>query len=523
MNLEKILKKIFSPSFYFLLTAIFLTELTSYFGFIFRDLDHQAFLIVVILVLVLSLKNIRYGVYIAILELVIGSKGYLLHINISDNEAISIRIAIWVIILAVWFKNFIFSIKEKDLAKKSVFLKPEILKRGYLNLFLLLFALIAWGGINGFWHNGFNNTFLDLNGWLYFALIFPLFECIFNKNLYDNKETNPLWAFWKIFAVGLSWLAIKTYFILFLFSHTIAATSPMHDFLVHQMYYWIRNTGIGEITTMPSGFVRVFFQSHFYLLPGFYALLMGIGLYWGEIIKNKKLLIFSVAGLSILTSLIIISFSRSFWVATVVVFPLYAFIAWKRYGPKRLLISCLLILASVLIGIGLIAGTIKFPFPKPGADFSLTDALANRAKKISNEAAVSSRYALLPELWKGIGKDPILGAGFGKNIIYKTSDPRVLENNPDGLYSTYAFEWGWLDVWLKMGIFGLILYLFIVGRLIKDAWGKETFLTDLFIVLLAIFFIVNIFTPYANHPLGIGFLLLAAATVSWQKKPCPCA
>lgn len=522
MSLQNILKKLFSPSFYFLLIAIALIEAGSFFGYIFHDLDHLLFIAVVLLTLGLSLKNIRYGVYIAFLELLIGSKGYLLHLHFMGNEAVSIRIAIWVVILAVWLKNFLFSVLDKDESRRSIFLKAEVLKKGYFNLFLILFALIAWGVINGFWRNNFDDAFLDANGWLYFALILPLFETIFNKNLYAKGESNPLWPFWKIFAVGASWLAIKTYFILFLFSHTIIATSPMHDLLVHQMYYWIRNTGIGEITNMPSGFVRVFFQSHIFLLPGFYTLLMAIGLFWGEMVKNKKLLIFSVLGLSIISSLIIVSFSRSFWVAAAAVFPLYAIIAWKRYGLRRLVISCLLLLSSLIIGVGLIAGTVKFPFPKPGADFNIADALASRAQKISNEPAASSRRALLPELWKAIGKDPVMGAGFGKNITYKTRDPKILENNPQGLYSTYAFEWGWLDVWLKIGIFGLAFYLFIIFKIAKDAWEKETFLTNLFAILLMIFFVVNIFTPYANHPLGIGFLILAAAVVSWQKEPCPC-
>ena len=31
--------------------------------------------------------------------------------------------------------------------------------------------------------------------------------------------------------------------------------------------------------------------------------------------------------------------------------------------------------------------------------------------------------------------------GFGTSVTYETSDPRALETNPDGLFTTYSFEW----------------------------------------------------------------------------------
>jgi len=439
------------------------------------------------------------------------------------GESVSIRMDIWLILLVVWSKMALLSFREKDASRRSVFLKKEILSRGYLKNFLLLFIFIAWGGINGFWRNAFNDAFLDFNAWMYFALIFPLYEAIFNKNLYPSDDDGPFWPIWRICAVGISWLAIKTYAFLFIFSHLPSDGRPLHDFLAHQMYYWIRSTGVGEITNMPSGFVRVFLQSHFFLLPALYVLLLMSGRYWGEIYKNKKMMAFVIASISIVSSLVTISFSRSFWVGTIAALPLFAYISLKKFDPKRLAISCAFLLIGTIFGLAMIAGTVKFPYPKASADFDLTEALSDRAKKTSNETAAASRYALLPELWKVVSDNAILGAGFGKTVSYRTQDPRALENNPDGLYTTYAFEWGWLDIWLKIGALGLFSYFFLLWLIFKDALDKETFLSDAFAITLVIIFFTNIFTPYANHPLGIGLLLVLAAAASWEKKPCPCA
>jgi hypothetical protein len=274
---------------------------------------------------------------------------------------------------------------------------------------------------------------------------------------------------------------------------------------------------------MPSGFVRIFFQSHIYILGAFYALLLALGRFWGEISKNRRLLIFMTVGLSLTGSLLLMSFSRSFWVAAIAALPIYALIAFKRFGAKRLMISLAFILLSLVIGLGAVAATVKFPFPKPGFDFNVTDAFASRALKISGEPAVSSRYALLPELWKELKVQGWIGAGFGETVTYRTSDPKVLQANNEGVYTTYAFEWGWLDIYLKLGLAAVLFYLFLMARMTKDAFEKETFLSDLFAISLAILAIVSVFTPYTNHPLGIGWLLLAAAVISWEKKPCPCA
>jgi hypothetical protein len=520
MSLSEKLKKIFNDYFYWLVIMTAIIETASYFGHIFPDWERLFFIFIAGLILILCLKNIKYGIWAAALELVIGSKGYLFSLDIG-GAAVSIRITIWLILISVWAGFFLSSFFKKNPEDKSIFLKAEFWKKGYLPYFIILFFFIAFGFINGVIRgNDFSNVFFDANGWLYFALIFPFFESIFNKKLVGEKPLAPMT---KIFAVGIAWLFIKTLILLFFFSHVIPETNPWHNFLFHELYRWVRDTGVGEITMMPSGFVRIFFQSHLFALAAFYFILMAIPRFWGEIKASRKFLAFFLFAQTAALFMIMISFSRSFWVGLAAAAPLWLIVAWKKYGLKRLSAGIAITTIAFFLAASLTAGTIKFPYPEPGVDFNIADALADRAGKLSGEAAVSSRYALLPELWNAIRLNPILGGGFGKTISYHTSDPRILESSPDGLYATYAFEWGWLDIWLKIGLLGAVFYLFFFGKIIKDALGKEDWLADSLAISLLLLAAVNFFTPYANHPLGIGLFLFAAAAVYLDKKFCSCA
>ncbi|MCK5211552.1 O-antigen ligase family protein, partial [Candidatus Parcubacteria bacterium] len=146
----------------------------------------------------------------------------------------------------------------------------------------------------------------------------------------------------------------------------------------------------------------------------------------------------------------------------------------RRFTPRndrKILQTTIIIFLSTIFSLILIAGIIKFPLPTPGTGFSAS-LIQNRAMQISGEAGVSSRWALLPELLKEIKKTPILGAGFGATVSYRTSDPRVLEQNPNGQYTTYAFEWGFLDIWLKLGLLGLSAYLALIIMIFVVAFKR---------------------------------------------------
>jgi hypothetical protein len=517
------IKKLFNSYYFLIIGCIAILEISSFVGHFFFSSDHWVFLTVVLVSLFLTLRNIKYGVWIILLELFIGSQGYLLHIDIGSTK-LSLRIALWLIVLSVWFKNYIFSLFDKQKKQASIFSNFDFLTKANFNYFLLLFFFLVLAVILGLFNgNDWQNIFFDANGWLYFLLIFPFFETFFNPAIAGE---NPFLPIWRLLAAGTTWICFKTFLLFFFFTHAFPDSSPLHWLITHNLYQWVRDTLIGEITIMPSGFARIFIQSQIYVVIAIFIGLFAINRYWLEIKKSRKAIIFIILAYGVIFGAIIISLSRSFWLGIAAVFIFYSFLTIKNLGFKNFISIILILLASLAVGVALIFSTAKFPFPKPSIDFDITQALTDRAGAVSNDAAATSRYSLLPILWKKISINPIWGNGFGTTITYNASDPRITDQTAGGKgsYTTYAFEWGWLDIWLKLGLFGLLAYLLLFGKIIKTAFTKDTWLAWGLSSGLLLLVIISFFSPYTNHPLGIGYLLLAAAAIyKEQNGSCACA
>jgi hypothetical protein len=275
------------------------------------------------------------------------------------------------------------------------------------------------------------------------------------------------------------WLSLETFLILYLYSHNIP--------VIADVYLWLRQTGVAEITATLNGFPRIFLQSQIYA-----AVLILITTFS---LKNKDKSLWFITSLA--WGVIFLSMSRSFWLGLAVCLLLGLILTWRQ-----LLKKITFIISSALLGLTLIFIVVIFPFPSSGS-FSL-DSFANRVNLSGSEAAVASRWSLLPVLTDEIKRSPIIGRGFGYSVSYKSSDPRILANNPSGEYNTYAFEWGYLSLWLKLGILGLISYLWLLGQSIKISFKQRNFLF-LSLVLVAL---IQIFTPYLDHPLGIALVVV---------------
>jgi len=489
--------KLFRLTFLF----IFFAELISLCAFLLPGLMPIVFFIIIFLALGVSFYSLEYGLLILLAELFIGSKGYLFFLEIGGIN-ISIRIAFWLIIMAVWLADVL--IKSY---KRKLKLNIDNLKNTFFPYFIILFLLITWGLVNGFVNNNsFNDIFFDFNGWLYFALVFPVYSVVF-------KNKDSLKKILTVFIASIIWLSLKTYFLLFIFSHNMIG-------MIEEIYRWIRVSGVGEITNLQGGFYRIFFQSHIYVLAGFFIFLIFFINQKKKFLSKKlfinNLVIFFIF-LSFFLSVVILSFSRSNWVGLafgIIVFIL--FLLFKKEW-KKALIAVFVLISAFAVSLCFIITTVKFPYPDPTGGFSATELLSNRARQLTGEAALSSRWSLLPELWEKIKKAPILGSGFGATITYISSDPRILETDPSGKFTTFAFEWGWLDIWIKLGILGIIIYIalifkiFIIG--ISKKQKRDESMIIALVISLAVLTIVSFFSPYMNHPLGIGFLILAAAAI----------
>jgi len=493
---------IFNRKFYLILAFIFLAELFSLFSFLMPQFGQIAFLVTVILTLILSLIKLEYGIWIILVELFIGSKGYLFALDIN-GAVISIRIALWLIIMSVWLAKVITNwLKTKQL-------KIEFLQSRYIYYFIILFIFIVWGLLNGFLnHNSLNNIFFDVNGWLYFSLILPIYSVI--------KNERSINAILQIFIASIVWLSIKTLFLLYIFSHNFIG-------MVEELYLWVRQTGVGEITLIQGGFYRVFFQSHIFVLIGFFLFLF---LLLKNIIdrKEKKVIIYSLIFTVLFLTITIVNFSRSNWVGLAVGLAVGLFIIIRKLGWKKMMTMIMLLVLAGILSLATIVAIVKFPFPDPVGGFSTAELLSERAGRFQGEAAFSSRWELFPKLKEKMFTAPILGHGFGTTATYLSSDPRILEQSPTGEFTTYAFEWGWLDIWIKLGLLGLLIYIALIFKivivgLIKYSFSSEYGIINLSLTIgIIVIIAVSFFSPYLNHPLGIGYLILVSALFDYLER-----
>ncbi len=494
MQLPKILT---TKLFQLTLVGVICLELLSFASWVYPSLGNVSFFLILIGVVVIGLKDLRIGVGIALVDLLISSHGYLFSFQ-YDGGSISLRIGLF---LCLFILGILDAVKKRELRiYSSSYFWP-----------LVLFALsLVLAFLLGVVKNGFGQAFLDGNGYLFFLLIIPVWQAF--------KERNDLTVLLQMGVAGLLASIGKVLFILYTFSHKFWWMMP-------ETYKWIRDTRVGEVTEILGSFWRIFFASQIYAAIAFVIIFVFLlffikGKRLVEMIKEK-----TFWGLFLLTSLLftstLISLSRSNWVGLIcsaIVLLLSFFLLFKN-PFKKIFTSIALTIAITCVSFIVIIGTILFPLPLPGDGFSARDIFGGRLTSFTGgEAAVDSRFGLLPPMLEAIQEKPIFGHGFGKTLTYITKDPRILAENPTGEYTTSAFEWGYLELVIKFGLVGVLLYVFFVAILFKQSFlylwvrRKQEFEAgDLLmlgmvlggVVLLA----THVFSPYINHPLGIGYLI----------------
>lgn len=309
--------------------------------------------------------------------------------------------------------------------------------------FLIFLGMVGVGVMRGLARgNPFVDIFNDANAYAYLLLLLPLRHAVHIRPGFTKDILG-------VIAAGALATVILTVGVSLAYRFDLALT--------HDLYPWIRDWGLGQVTpALPAEWNRVFFQSHLWVLLAV------------PILQN-----WLAAGT--LLGIVVLSFSRSLWLGAITAFPFA-----PREFARTIPITILIVLLVAPASIGLVRG---------------------RAN-ITTEPAAASRWALLPTLWDAIKKQPILGYGFGSKLTYETKDPKLIREFGTSQFTTYAFEWGYLEQWFKMGIFGLgalFALLVVLFRRARGGWRTS-------LIALAV---VHIFSPYLNHPLGLGFLILA--------------
>ncbi|MCX6797645.1 MAG: O-antigen ligase family protein [Candidatus Falkowbacteria bacterium] len=477
--MDLVLNKILNKKTVYLLGAFGGLELLSFIAYFYPGLNVGIFGIIILAALVLTIYRLEYGLLLLIAELIISSKGYLFAAG-----GLSLRLILFLII-------FLLGV-YKLLKNKADFAKLKFFRVGYL--FGLVFLFLLLGVIQGYLRYGLSsNWFHDFNAWLFFALL-PLLVIIYYKNV-DQAVYNRLIL---VSSAAVIWLSLKTLFFFFIFAHDFSWSLTL--------YKWIRFSGVGEITNIGFNWPRVFLQSQIYAPLAFIFLL-----FWSPAAgRRAKFIYYSLLSLFLMTTLI--SFSRSFWVGLLAAYILAAILIIRRSSIRRWLKTIPGLLISALASLVLIYCLAFFPFPKSLVSFS-ADIFQRRANFLSADAAVASRWSQLVPLWQKVLEQPIFGQGYGTTITYKSSDPRILQDNPSGEYTTYAFEWGYLDIWLKIGFLGALAYLLLLVTVIKRGLADTLVIKLALATGLTFLLVTNIFTPYLNHPLGISYIMLSSCLI----------
>ncbi|MBN1779474.1 MAG: O-antigen ligase family protein [Candidatus Buchananbacteria bacterium] len=446
--------------------GILIAEAISLFGHFWPAFNVVGFVLVVTLAAYLSWKKIELGLLVALAEIFVGSYGHLFVLG-----GMSIRMAIFIIVFLAWLFKMLIN-------KKKLWPKNNII---YFYLLLAVFVLL--GLIIGLSKNLSGNVYLDINAWAYFILIL-VFLSLDDVYAFLNQATNVLLG-------AASFLILQTLILFFTFSSGL-------NYLGDNIYVWFRDARIGEITYIGDNLFRIFIQSQIYLLIAILFFLTFLILNWSKLSQKVK---FGLVVFLYFASLaIIISQSRSFWVGLVVaLLALAIFLIWQKLIRFKILL-----LLIVILGIAIYSQLILLQL------VSSSNILANRSNNLEKQSANISRINQLQPLFSNISTSPLIGHGFGKQLTYESQDPRVLEKYPDGLYTTFAFEWGYFDVALKIGLLGLLVYLLLIGKIFSNTIKqieKRPEVIGLLAGLIALA-VTNIFSPYLNHPLGITYILL---------------
>ncbi len=460
------------PSSARILLILFGLELLSALAWRWSFFNPIILLIVAVLVFYFLRRRAIYALYLPLAELIWGAMGH----NFSYGF-FSLRLVLWLVVI-VWFLWIWF--KQKFTLK--------IIQDKKIWYWLIIFFIIVLADILLAFYHHFpaRDILYDANAYFY-LLYLPIWW-----QVYDPKYQADILRLIKILA---TWLAVKTLLVFYIF------TQVGYEHLIN-FYKWLRDTRWGEITPLPQDFYRIFSQAQIYLI------LAWLLAWWQEINSSAKYK--NLFYLILLSAALFVSLSRSYWLGAGVAFIfllINIFFLNKKILSWRILRSIFLVIAGSFALV-----LILYNLPK----YHAINIFGVRSLD-SQEAGISSRQALLGPMLQAIGQAPVLGHGFGYSLTYYSSDPRIKNiTNSNGLYTTYAFEWGWLDMLVKGGAI-LTLWL-IVGLILiySRAYAiiKQNLSNLVLLAMLSGLVLIHVFSPYLNHPLGLGIFMLIALLIS---------
>lgn len=454
-----------------------------------------ALVLLLLALAVLASKSLHGAVLVAFTELFVGGHGQLLFWEIG-GFSVTLRMGIFAVVMCAWAYYV--------LSRKII---PKVIPLRDTPFLLIASAIFVGFGI-GIVLNNPMTAFDDANSYLALLYVLPVVSLP-----WTIRTKHELL---QVFAGSVTWLSFVTIALFYLFTHLDGDS-------LHQVYTFFRDRRIAEITLIPlqdQNFIfRIFLPAQIFLGAFWLLIASSLLFLWRKQSVPREAWVL----LSVVTGALVIGMSRSLFVGLVVATILLVEIALKAgkhvketyiYRVPGIVVA----IVMALVGVSILA---FIPIPtRP----DLSDAAFFKTATETNvrEAAVTSRWQLLEPIMEEILRSPVVGSGFGKEITYTSDDPRIREAYDGGRYTTHRFEWGYQDIWLKMGLLGLIAfgwYLAMVtrGTFFSAEHKKEKWLIYGLWSGVILLFVAHLFTPYINHPMGSALMLLILPFLDFDK------
>lgn len=470
-----------------------------------------------VVVALLTWKRLELGLCIALFEIVIGAHGHLVDVSLLGFP-LSLRMVIFLAVMGAWFVGLL----QKRWSVRFVF--------GRDVPYLALALAVVYGVVRGLLeHQGMGALLDDANSYVTLAYLLPLASVVWTQ---ENRR-----MFLTTLFAGTLWVSLFTLALTYIFTHI----DQEH---IWAMYVLVRDTRMFEITLLSSPlwlahslvgghwYFRVFSQAQ--IFAPLFLLILFSAIFLLRLGKKERVPFWMWVWCASFFGTFLQSLSRSFLVgffaAGCVMAGFWmmggreAWRTWAVAAQRKLALGGTILVSAVVLW-----SLVSFPFP---ARPDLSKSPFYRGDQDDTRAlAISSRWNMLDPMLDALAEHPVLGDGFGKELTYVSDDPRIREmTGGTGELTTYRFEWGFLDIWMKMGVFGLVVYAWILGALLVQVlrnvrsggvWSfssvREHWLEIGMVSGAVMLFVVHIFTPYLNHPIGIFYMLLVAFLISWKK------
>jgi len=480
-NLRKSFKNGISNGVY----IFFVFQLLSLLGYFYPSVSTLVFFLVVSGTALLAWHKVEYGFLILIFEFFAGHGGHLF-----EFADLSLRTTLFLIVIFIWlFNKLTRRTEDKGFFRFSA-------NSPLLILFSLLLFLIFFGLVNGIINNNDILAIKDFMNYWYLFLIFPLVDLLKKQ---DFKE--------RVFAVskvGIIGIVLLTFIVFILFTTDLV---EVHD----SFYWWWREVVIGKATYAGNNFFRIVTPAHLLILPIFLVLL---GLLSVSEKKEKGGTRCKLVWLAVPASLaVLINFSRAYFLGILVglIFLLKG-LNWRRW-----LIFSLTVVVVLALEFGLLYALVS-----GGQVFQGFGYFRERMKTVlapEDELSSLTRMNILPVLAEKIKERPFFGRGLGAEVSYQNSLTKEIQ-------TTFHLDWGYLEIWLELGLLSLLVYALILFFIFYRGWRKiktlpsgnifEKRLVVGLLAGLASIAVANLTSPFLFHPLGIFYLVFTAALVNNQ-------